>query len=55
VLTTACPTAAGPSTGQARLELFGWLTFYNTGRYSALGYLSPIEYEQRSSMLAAAA
>ncbi|WP_433236197.1 IS3 family transposase [Actinomadura nitritigenes] len=50
------PAGGWPSTGQARMAVFRWLTFYNTRRrHSALGYLSPVEYEQRSSRLAAAA
>jgi transposase InsO family protein len=33
---------------QARLEIFQWLTYYNTRRrHSALNYLSPAEFEQR--------
>lgn len=41
---------------QARLAVFGWLAFYNTHRrHSALGYLSPTEYEKRSTTLTAAA
>jgi hypothetical protein len=36
--------------------VFRWLTFSNNRRgHSALGHLSPAEYEQRSSTLAAAA
>ncbi|MCX4425860.1 IS3 family transposase [Streptomyces mirabilis] len=32
---------------QARLEIFLWLTYYNTRRrHSALSYLSPMEFEQ---------
>ncbi|MFG2004825.1 IS3 family transposase [Spirillospora sp. NPDC048911] len=50
------PAGGWPTARQARLEVFGWLTFYNTRRrHSALGHLSPIEYEHRASMLAAAA
>jgi transposase InsO family protein len=50
------PARGWPSTRQARLDIFCWLTFYNTRRrHSALGHLSPIEYENRSSMLTAAA
>nr|WP_194293588.1 integrase core domain-containing protein [Actinomadura macrotermitis] len=50
------PASGWSSTLQARLAVFGWLDFYNTRRrHSALGYLSPIEYETRSSTLAAAA
>ncbi|MFF0220526.1 IS3 family transposase [Streptomyces vinaceus] len=33
---------------QARLEIFQWLTYYNTRRrHSSLGYLSPVEFEQQ--------
>ncbi|MEU1599871.1 IS3 family transposase, partial [Streptomyces sp. NPDC005708] len=33
---------------QARLEIFRWLTYYNTRRrHSALSYLSPLEFEQQ--------
>ncbi|MEV5160517.1 IS3 family transposase, partial [Streptomyces sp. NPDC053728] len=32
----------------ARLEIFQWLTYYNTRRrHSALNYLSPVEFEQQ--------
>ncbi|MFI9446123.1 IS3 family transposase [Streptomyces avermitilis] len=44
---------------QARLEIFQWLTYYNTRRrHSALSYLSPAEFEQqrlRADKLAIAA
>ncbi|MGI8334385.1 IS3 family transposase [Actinomadura scrupuli] len=44
------PTRGWPTIGQARLAVFGWLTFYNTRqRHSALGYLSPAGYETRST------
>ncbi|MEV0186107.1 integrase core domain-containing protein [Streptomyces sp. NPDC050625] len=34
--------------GQARLEIFQWLTYYNSRRrHSALNYLSPSEFEQQ--------
>jgi transposase InsO family protein len=50
------PSGGWPNMHQARLEVFRWLIFYNTRRrHSALGHLSPTEYEQRSSMPAAAA
>ncbi|WP_329245950.1 integrase core domain-containing protein [Actinoallomurus sp. NBC_01490] len=50
------PAHGWPNMHQARLEVFRRLTFYNTRRrHSALGHLSPAEYEQRSSMPAAAA
>ncbi|WP_165978580.1 integrase core domain-containing protein [Actinomadura darangshiensis] len=50
------PIDGWPTTAQARLAVFGWLTFYNIHRrHSALGYLSPAEYEKRSTMLTAAA
>jgi transposase InsO family protein len=40
----------------ARLAVFRWITRYNTRRrHSALNYLSPIEFEQRSVTLALAA
>lgn len=33
---------------QARLEIFQWLTYYNSRRrHSALDYLSPAEFERR--------
>lgn len=34
--------------GQARLEIFRWLTYYNARRrHSALAYLSPMEFERQ--------
>ncbi|WP_344218099.1 integrase core domain-containing protein, partial [Nonomuraea bangladeshensis] len=34
---------------EARLAVFRWITRYNTRRrHSALGYLSPIDYEQQT-------
>ncbi len=41
--------SAWKSHGEARLAVFGYVeTFYNrTRRHSALGYLSPAEYERR--------
>ena len=39
--------------GQARLELFRWLTFYSARRrHSALFYLSPLEFEQQHQKVA---
>ncbi|TQK50734.1 integrase-like protein [Streptomyces sp. SLBN-118] len=36
------------SKAQTRLELFGWLSYYNQRRrHSALGHLAPGEYEQQ--------
>ncbi|MFE2640592.1 IS3 family transposase [Streptomyces scopuliridis] len=41
---------------EARLAVFRWATRYNTRRrHSRLGQISPITYEQRSTMLATAA
>ncbi|GII03703.1 hypothetical protein Pta02_57110 [Planobispora takensis] len=48
------PAGDWASMAQARLEVFRWLVFHNTRRrHSALGYLSPVEFAKRSSMLAA--
>jgi transposase InsO family protein len=45
-----------PGARAARLSVFRWITRYNTRRrHSALNYLSPIEFEQRSVTLALAA
>ncbi len=45
-----------PGARAARLVVFRWITRYNTcRRHSALNYLSPIEFEQRSVTLALAA
>jgi transposase InsO family protein len=48
-LKRAIPPAGGrPTVHRARLALFGWLSFFNTHRrHSALGRLSPTEYETR--------
>ena len=45
-----------PSARHARLAVFKWITRYNTRRrHSALGYLSPIDYEHRVDRVQAAA
>lgn len=50
------PADGWSTIAQARLAVFGRLAFYNTHRrHSALGYLSPTEYEKRSTTLTAAA
>jgi transposase InsO family protein len=50
------PAGGWSNMHQARIEVLGWLTFCNSRRrHSALGQLSPVEDEQRSSMPAAAA
>jgi transposase InsO family protein len=42
--------------GEARAEVFRWITRYNTRRrHSTLGQICPIEFEQRSATLATAA
>ncbi len=44
------------SAGEARVDVFRWVTRYNTRRrHSALGQSCPIEFEKRSATLAAAA
>ncbi|MEV3937434.1 integrase core domain-containing protein, partial [Glycomyces sp. NPDC049804] len=41
---------------QARSQVEAWITDYNTTRrHSSLGYVSPIDYEQRHASLALAA
>ncbi|MEJ3751044.1 integrase core domain-containing protein [Actinomycetes bacterium KLBMP 9797] len=38
----------GASEADARRDIFRWIAFYNhRRRHSALGYLSPADYEQR--------
>lgn len=51
------PARGWPTTRHARLAVFTWLSFYNTRRrHSALGHLSPTEYETRpTNKLASAA
>ena len=45
-----------PSARQARLEVFTWITRYNTRRrHSSLNYLSPIDYEQHPDKVLLAA
>ncbi|MFB4320726.1 IS3 family transposase [Actinomadura sp. 21ATH] len=45
-----------PDARTARLQVFGWITRYNTRRrHSALGHLSPINYEKTTGSLTAAA
>jgi transposase InsO family protein len=45
-----------PDARTARLAVFGWITRYNTSRrHSALGHLSPINYEKTTGSLTAAA
>jgi transposase InsO family protein len=42
--------------GEARAEVFSWITRYNTRRrHSTLGQICPIEFEQQSVTLATAA
>jgi transposase InsO family protein len=44
----AMPAGAFDTIAQARLEIFRWLTYYNTRRrHSSLSYLSPAQYEER--------
>lgn len=40
--------ATGITREQARTAILNWMAFYNHSRlHSALGYLSPMQYEQR--------
>ena len=45
-----------PGARQARLEVFRWVTRYNTARrHSALGQISPVNYEPMTDKVALAA
>ncbi|MGW1729280.1 integrase core domain-containing protein [Streptomyces sp. NPDC002306] len=44
-----------PTARAGRLAAFRWLGYYNQRRHSAIGYLAPVVFEQRSTTWAIAA